>query len=112
MSGDSGRIQRVLTFLPLVAATYFMVAGGPYGLEELVAKARVKETDLLRPFQMLGLGPMLLVALGFYRGEFHSAAGDDYLVSALLGGLVVLGPLIYAWTVRRSRAQAAASLVE
>jgi len=84
-------------------------------------RLRVKEPDLLRPFQvpggifgvsMLGLGPMLLVALGFYRGEFHSAAGDDYLVSALLGGLVVLGPLIYGWTVRRSRAQAAASLVE
>ena len=111
MSRDSGKTQRVLTFLPLVAATYFMVAGGPYGLEELVAKARVKEPDLLRPFQMLGLGPMLLIALGFYRGEFHSAAGDDYLVSAL-GGLVVLGPLIYAWTFRRSRAQAAASLVE
>ncbi|HYV75507.1 MAG TPA: hypothetical protein VFB24_14725 [Candidatus Binatia bacterium] len=111
MSRDSGKTQRVLTFLPLVAATYFMVAGGPYGLEELVAKTRVKEPDLLRPFQMLGLGPMLLVALGFYRGEFLSAAGDDYLVSAL-GGLVVLGPLIYAWTFRRSRAQAAASLVE
>ncbi len=26
-----------LTLLPLVAATYFMVSGGPYGLEELVA---------------------------------------------------------------------------
>ena len=28
-----------LTFAPLVAATYFMVAGGPYGLEELVREA-------------------------------------------------------------------------
>jgi amino acid transporter len=28
-----------LTFLPLVAATYFMVSGGPYGLEEIVAGA-------------------------------------------------------------------------
>jgi amino acid transporter len=28
--------RRKLTLLPLVAATYFMVSGGPYGLEELV----------------------------------------------------------------------------
>ncbi|HWE28936.1 MAG TPA: APC family permease [Polyangia bacterium] len=28
-----------LTLLPLVAATYFMVSGGPYGLEEIVAGA-------------------------------------------------------------------------
>jgi amino acid transporter len=28
---------RKLTLLPLVAATYFMVAGGPYGLEELMS---------------------------------------------------------------------------
>jgi amino acid transporter len=27
-----------LTLLPLVAATYFMVAGGPYGLEDLIGK--------------------------------------------------------------------------
>ncbi len=30
---------RRLTVLPLVAATYFMVSGGPYGLEEIVAGA-------------------------------------------------------------------------
>ena len=28
-----------LTVAPLVAATYFMVSGGPYGLEEIVAGA-------------------------------------------------------------------------
>ncbi len=31
--------RRTLTLLPLIAATYFMVAGGPYGLEGLVQKA-------------------------------------------------------------------------
>lgn len=31
--------RRRLTLAPLVAVTYFMVAGGPYGLEELVAGA-------------------------------------------------------------------------
>jgi len=30
---------RSLTVLPLIAATYFIVAGGPFGLEDIVAKA-------------------------------------------------------------------------
>ncbi len=30
--------RRKLTLLPLIAATYFMVAGGPYGLEEVIGK--------------------------------------------------------------------------
>ncbi len=30
---------RKLTLLPLIAATYFIVSGGPYGLEDTVAKA-------------------------------------------------------------------------
>jgi amino acid transporter len=36
---QSAALRRRLTLAPLVAATYFMVAGGPYGLEELVAGA-------------------------------------------------------------------------
>jgi amino acid transporter len=35
----SVRRSRKLTVLPLIAATYFMVAGGPYGLEDLIGKA-------------------------------------------------------------------------
>ena len=31
--------KRQLTVLPLIAATFFMVSGGPYGLEELIQKA-------------------------------------------------------------------------
>ena len=37
--GASARGRRKLTLLPLIAATYFMVAGGPYGLEDLIGKA-------------------------------------------------------------------------
>ena len=36
---DSHRPRRALTTWPLVGALFFMVAGGPYGLEELLAKA-------------------------------------------------------------------------
>ena len=32
-------MPRKLTLLPLIAATYFMVSGGPFGLEDIVAKA-------------------------------------------------------------------------
>jgi amino acid transporter len=35
---------RKITLWPLVAATYFMVSGGPYGLEELVAQAGYSHT--------------------------------------------------------------------
>ena len=33
------KAPRKLTLVPLVSATYFMVSGGPYGLEDLVASA-------------------------------------------------------------------------
>ena len=32
-------MPRKLTLLPLIAATYFIVAGGPFGLEDIVARA-------------------------------------------------------------------------
>jgi amino acid transporter len=36
-----------LMLLPLIAATYFMVAGGPFGLEDLVQKAGYKGTMVI-----------------------------------------------------------------
>ena len=36
LAATSRKAPRKLTLLPLIAATYFMVAGGPYGLEELI----------------------------------------------------------------------------
>ncbi len=56
MSGRSAAVQvtpgrpgfaRRMGLLPLVAATYFIVAGGPYGLEELVQKAGYSRTLLI-----------------------------------------------------------------
>jgi amino acid transporter len=37
--GGPPRVPRKVTLLPLVAATYLMVAGGPYGLEDVVKNA-------------------------------------------------------------------------
>jgi amino acid transporter len=39
--------SRKLTLLPLIAATYFMVAGGPYGLEDLIGKAGYRATLII-----------------------------------------------------------------
>lgn len=41
---------RKLKLLPLVAATYFMVAGGPYGLEDVVQKSGYPGTICLLEF--------------------------------------------------------------
>ena len=34
--------SRKLKLIPLIAATYFMVAGGPYGLEQLIQTSGYK----------------------------------------------------------------------
>ncbi|MBV8821092.1 MAG: APC family permease [Acidobacteriaceae bacterium] len=39
--------RRQLTLLPLIAAIFFMVSGGPYGLEEIIQKAGYSRTILI-----------------------------------------------------------------
>ena len=41
----SQSIPRRMHLLPLVAATYFMVSGGPYGIEEILAAHPTREFD-------------------------------------------------------------------
>jgi amino acid transporter len=41
------RTSRKMTVLPMIAATYFMVAGGPYGLEDIVRKTGYRATLLI-----------------------------------------------------------------
>jgi amino acid transporter len=41
------RSPRKMTVLPMIAATYFMVAGGPYGLEDIVQKTGYRATLLI-----------------------------------------------------------------
>ena len=38
-NSDNRPVRRKLTLLPLVAATYLMVAGGPFNLEDVVKNA-------------------------------------------------------------------------
>jgi amino acid transporter len=61
--------RRPLTILPLVAATYFMVAGGPYGLEELVQK-----TGFTRALIILLVTPVIWsLPTALMIGELSSA---------------------------------------
>lgn len=42
-----GRSVKKMRLLPLIAATYFMVSGGPYGLEDIIGKAGYSRALLL-----------------------------------------------------------------
>lgn len=67
------RVRRRLTLLPLIAATFFMVSGGPYGLEDLVQKAgyaRALLVLLIVPF-IWSLPTALMV------GELSSALPEE-----------------------------------
>jgi amino acid transporter len=47
-AGDgASKSQRKISVVPMIAATYFMVAGGPYGLEEVVQKTGYLATLLI-----------------------------------------------------------------
>jgi amino acid transporter len=53
-AGNGGRkSQSKLSVVPMIAATYFMVAGGPYGLEEVVQKTGYPATLLILVFTPL-----------------------------------------------------------
>lgn len=47
MHRPNNDVMRRLRFLPLVAATYFMVSGGPYGIEDAIGQAGYTWTLLL-----------------------------------------------------------------
>jgi amino acid transporter len=66
-------LKKNLTLAPLVAATYFMVAGGPYGLEELVHHSGYQAAVVL-----LLLTPLLWsVPAALMVGELASAMPDE-----------------------------------
>jgi amino acid transporter len=70
---SSETVKRKLTLTGLVAATYFMVAGGPYGLEELVQKTGYQTALLL-----LVLTPLLWsLPTALMVGELASAIPDE-----------------------------------
>jgi amino acid transporter len=64
---------RRLRLLPLVAATFFMVSGGPYGLEDLVQKA-----GYARALLVLAIVPFIWsLPTALMVGELSSAIPED-----------------------------------
>ena len=64
---------RKLTLLPLVAATYFMVSGGPYGLEDIVGHA-----GYLRALLLLAIVPLIWsLPTALMIGELASAIPEE-----------------------------------
>ena len=65
--------RKKLTLLPLVAATYFMVSGGPYGLEDLVQSAGYG-----RALLVLAITPLLwALPTALMVGELASAIPEE-----------------------------------
>ena len=68
-SGSSGKMR----LLPLIAATYFMVSGGPYGLEDIIGKAGYGRALLL-----LALVPLVWsLPTSLMVGELASAVPEE-----------------------------------
>jgi amino acid transporter len=62
-----------MRLLPLVGATYFMVAGGPYGLEDIIGKA-----GYLRALLLLAVIPLVWsLPTSLMVGELASALPDE-----------------------------------
>ena len=62
-----------MTLIPLVAATYFMVSGGPYGLEDLVQSAGYG-----RALLVLAITPLLwALPTALMVGELASAIPEQ-----------------------------------
>ncbi|AXC11049.1 amino acid transporter [Acidisarcina polymorpha] len=65
--------MRKLRLLPLVAATYFMVSGGPYGLEDIVGQA-----GYLRALLLLAVVPLVWsLPTALMIGELASAMPEE-----------------------------------
>ena len=69
----SNPAQRKMGFLPLVAATYFMVAGGPYGIEDILGGAGFLKAIVI----LLALPFLWSLPTALMIGELASAIPAD-----------------------------------
>src|SRR5258708_5425206 len=95
MTRTATSVQRKgLTLLPLIAATYFMVSGGPYGLEDLVQKSGYGWALLLLAVTpiiwSLPVALMVGCALWNIAGARAVGNGSVLLMYALLAPFIIL----------------------
>jgi amino acid transporter len=84
-SSAGGRRRQAITLLPLVAATYLMVSGGPFGLEDLIS-----ETGYARSIAILIVTPIAwslptALAVGELAATFPEEGGYYAWVRRALG---------------------------
>src|SRR5258708_36722145 len=78
----------------LVAAIYFMVSGGPYGLEELIQKAGYGRAILF-----LALTPLIWsLPVALLVGELAAALSLAFVVGGMLCGLGMTNALVLAYS--------------
>jgi amino acid transporter len=65
-------VRRKMRFLPLIAATYFMVSGGPYGIEDILGAGFARAIVILLVLPFLWSLPTALMI-----GELASALPDE-----------------------------------
>src|ERR1700759_1011066 len=96
-------VHRKLRLLPLLAATYFMVSGGPYGLEDIIGDAGYGRALLI----LLLLPVVWTLPTAVMLGELASAVPAEGGVYAWVGR--AMGPF---WGVQESWLSLAASIFD
>src|SRR5580698_4082294 len=75
-----------MRLLPLIAATYFMVSGGPYGLEDIIGKAGYGRALLLLAFVPLVWSLLTSMMVGVVASALPKEGGYYRWVRRALGG--------------------------
>ena len=86
MCGSAGRLQAgKLRLLPLIAATYFMVSGGPYGLEDIIGSAGYGRAVLLLLFVPLSWSLPVSLMIGELATAMPAEGGFYRWVARAMG---------------------------
>jgi amino acid transporter len=85
INGLLGRSKK-MRLVPLIAATYFMVSGGPYGLEDIIGKAGYGRALLLLALVPLGWSLPTSLMVGELASAIPEEGGYYCWVRRALGG--------------------------
>ena len=82
---NMGTTKNRLTLFPLIAATFFMVSGGPYGLEELIHKAGFRDALIILFFTPFLWSLPTALMLGELSAAIPAESGFYVWVTRALG---------------------------
>jgi amino acid transporter len=78
-------IRKAVTLVPLIAATYFIVSGGPFGLEDLIADAGYSRTIAILVFTPIVWSLPTAMAVGELAAAYPEEGGYYAWVRRALG---------------------------